>query len=163
MKHTLFTLVLVLATAAFAFGQTTEKETTPGGKAKAADRRQSEEQNIHQLINDLAAAFERNDAAALDRLYADDFIGTTLAGELYDKPALLGVIKSGIQKYESVNVDEIKIHVYGDAATVHSRGRIKLQVNGQHKEDLTRDTTTLVKRQGQWRIVADHASPIAKQ
>ncbi len=128
----------------------------------AADKSKLE-QEIQQFVADLVAAFERNDAAALDRLYADDFIGTTLAGELYDRPALLGVIKSGIQKYESVKVDEIKIHVYGETATVHSRGRIKLLINGQPKEDFTRDTTTLVKRQGQWRIVADHATAIARQ
>ena len=100
---------------------------------------------------------------ALDRLYADDFTGTTLTGELYDKPLLLRVLKSGMQKYESVKVDEIKIQVYGEVAIVYSRGRIKGRINGQPQEDFSRHTNILVKRQGQWRIVANHASVIAKQ
>jgi ketosteroid isomerase-like protein len=128
----------------------------------AADKRKAE-QEIEQFINELVAAFERNDAAALDRLYADDFTGISVTGEIYGKPGLLGAIKSGAYQYQAVKVDQLKIQVHGEAATVHSRGHLKLRINGQPKEDFTRDTTTLVKRQGQWRLVADHASTLAKQ
>lgn len=136
-------------------------KTTPPAQKSAADAKT--EQELQQFINDLTAAYERNDTVALDRLYADDFTGTTLTGELYDKPLLLRVLKSGMQKYESVKVDEIKIQAYGEVAIVQSRGRIKLRINGQPQEDFSRHTNILVKRQGQWRIVANHASAIAKQ
>lgn len=142
--------------------QAVSTQHTPIVSAASADKSKAE-QELQQFVGVLVAAFERNDAAALDRFYAGDFIGTTLAGEIFDKAVILGVIKSGAYKYESVEVDEIKIRIYGEAATVHSRARIKLRINGRPEERFTRGTATLVKRQGQWRIVAGHESLIAKQ
>lgn len=137
-------------------------KTTPPAQKSAADSKA--EQGIQQFGAELVAAYERNDTAALDRLYADDFIGTDVVGHLYHKTALLGAIKSGRVKYEAVKIDDLKIQVHGEVAIVNGRVSIKLRVNGQPQEEsVTRDTTTLVKRQGQWRMIASHASLIVKQ
>lgn len=84
-----------------------------------------DEQAVRQLINDLAAALSKNDVAALDRIYADDYMVTNENGVMSDKATRLAAIKSGALKFESVNFTEIKVNVYGDAAVARFRGNRK--------------------------------------
>jgi ketosteroid isomerase-like protein len=120
------------------------------------------DQELQQLGNEMVAAFERNDAAALDRIFADDFMGTNDQGQLYDKAALLGLIKSGAFKYESVKVDDLKLQIFGNSAVANGRVSVKLQANGKPQENVNRNTVMWAKRQGQWRIVAVQGTPLAK-
>jgi uncharacterized protein (TIGR02246 family) len=154
MKHILLTIVLLMFLPGLAFSQTNGKNAGQKG----------DEQSVRQLINDLAAALERNDAAALDRIYAEDYVVTNENGETTDKAARLAAIKSGALKFESVKFSEINARVYGDAAVVRFRGASKVQSAGAQPlgGDL-RVTTTLVKTKGQWRVVAAHVTRIAGQ
>ena len=156
MKRILLMMVMMLALPALILCQT---------DGKNADKKGGDEQAVKQMINDLAAALGRNDVAALDRIYAADYMVTNENGEMSDKATRLAAIKSGALKFESVVFSEIKVNVYGDAAVARFRGTSKVQPSGGAQPlggDL-RVTTTLVKTKGRWQVVAAHVTRVNGQ
>src|ERR1700741_5239574 len=77
MRRTIVMAVLVLTTASTALGQ------SPRAKE---DRRKSIEQVIRQLDHERIQAQIDADAAALERIYAADFIGVGPSGAVRTKP-----------------------------------------------------------------------------
>jgi hypothetical protein len=80
MRRTIVMAVLVLTTASIALGQ--------GPRAKG-DRRKSIEQVIRQLDHERIQAQIESDAAALERIYAADFIGVGPSGAVRTKPQVI--------------------------------------------------------------------------
>jgi ketosteroid isomerase-like protein len=152
MKRILFVIAMLIAVPGLTLGQT--------GNKKGGD----EQQAVKQVINDLAAALGKNDVAALDRIYADDYIVTNENAVMTDKAARLAAIKSGALKFESVVFSEIKVNVYGDAAVVRFRGSSKVQsADAQPLGGDLRVTATLIKTKGRWQVVAAHVTRVAGQ
>lgn len=153
MKKIIMILMIAVGVSLVAFGQT-----------KMSNDKKGDEQAVRQIINDLAAALGKNDVAALDRIYAADYVLTTENGEMTDKATRLAAIKSGALKFESVNFTEIKVNVYGNAAVARFRGTSKVQSAGaQPLGGNLRVTATLVRTKGGWHIVAAHSTRVAGQ
>jgi hypothetical protein len=70
------------------------------------------------------------DAAALDRMTADDYTFITLRGELRTKSETVKGFQSGSFKYESRQISDL-IRVYGDTAVVMRRSNQKAMENGK--------------------------------
>jgi ketosteroid isomerase-like protein len=52
-----------------------------------ANQEGNDEQAVRQFLNELYAALGRNDTAALDRMYADDYTLVNESGDLSDESA----------------------------------------------------------------------------
>ena len=65
----------------------------------------------------------REDASALDRIFADEFIYTSTTGALINKAQQLEAIKSGDLKIEFGKSDEVRVRVYGNTFTVEYKLR----------------------------------------
>ncbi len=76
------------------------------------------EEELLKLENEFARAVAGNDADALDRLLADDWIIVEPDGGMIDKARFLGVIRSGALSHESMESTDPKIRVYGNTAVV---------------------------------------------
>jgi ketosteroid isomerase-like protein len=153
MKRILVVAMLVAASS-FVFSQPTRS---------GANQKGNDEQAVRKLLNELYAALGRNDAAALDRIYADDYTLVNESGELTTKAPRLAAIKSGELKYESVGFDELNLRLYGQTAVATYRGTNKFQFKGQDVGGQFRVTVTLVKIKGRWQVVAAHVTRIAGQ
>ena len=152
-KRILLAIAMTLALPALILCQTNGKNANKNG----------DEQSVRQTINDLAAALSRSDIAALDRIYAADYVVTNENGEMSNKTTRLAAIKSGSLKFESVVFSEINVSVYGNAAVARFRGASKVQsTGGQPLGGDLRVTTTLVKTNGRWQIVAAHVTRIGE-
>src|SRR5215208_994283 len=149
MKRTLIIAVLVLTAASIALGQK---------QSARRDQRRSVEQVIRQLDHERIQAQIHADRVALDRIYADDFIGIGPSGTVRTKPQVLVDFTSHDLKFQSITTDDVRIRVYGN--TVVETGRSTMV--GQDKDRVVprdnRFTRVWVRRQGQWRIVANHYS-----
>jgi uncharacterized protein (TIGR02246 family) len=152
MKRLLVVAMLVAASS-FVFSQPTRSGATQKG---------NDEQAVRQLLNEVYAALGRNDTAALDRIYADDYTLVNESGELTSKGPRLAAIKSGELKYESVGFDEVNIRLYGDTAVATCRSMIKAQRKGQDFSGQSRVTVTFVKIKGRWQLVAAQATRITE-
>jgi ketosteroid isomerase-like protein len=123
----------------------------------------SVEQELIKLENEWGDALIKHDPAPIDKMLADDFIGTTSEGAIYTKAQLLEGVKSSKEDIISMVDDEVKVHVYGDAAVLSARNTIKMRVEGKETIFLDRYTDTWVKRYGRWKCVAGHNSTIPQK
>src|ERR1051326_5485981 len=85
-------------------------------QSASRDQGSSVEQTIRQLDNERIQAQIHADAAALDRIYADDFIGIGPSGTVRTKPQVLADFTSHDLSFQSITTDEVRIRVYGTTA-----------------------------------------------
>ena len=130
------------------------------GQAQGArrDQRRIVERVIRSLDNDRIQAQIHADAAALDRIYAVDFIGVGPSGTVRTKPQVLSDFTSGDLKFQSIVTDDVQVRVYGNAAAETGRSIMNGQDHGKAVPQDTRFTRVWVKQQGRWRLVANHYS-----
>jgi ketosteroid isomerase-like protein len=107
-------------------------------------------------------AIRRSDAAAYERILADDFSFTDHEGKVFTKPELVALVKSGEQKFEVARSDDLNVRVYDNCAVVIGRWREKGMLKGETFDRTQRFTTVYVKDGGKWRVVSDHVSEIKK-
>src|SRR5438270_6462403 len=94
------------------------------------------------------------DVAALDRMTSDDYTFITLRGELRTKSDILKGFASGSFHYESRQISDLKVRVYGDTAIVTGRSMQKGMENGKDYSGDYRFTKVYVKAKGRWVTVA---------
>jgi ketosteroid isomerase-like protein len=148
MQKMLLIISLLVAAAISIFAQTAVK--TP-------EQSNGVEQAVLKLTQEWLAAEERHDRAALDRIIADDFLGTGPGGNTVSKRDVIpleGTQAGGL----SVTGQDIKVRVFGNAAVVSGRGLAKTQ----EKAEL-RFTVVFVKREDRWQMVAGHLSRVPQQ
>ncbi len=136
MKRILVMAVLVIAASSLTPGQTKSKKAGPSGNT---------EQALKQLMSEQANAQQKNDMAALDRTWADDYIFTNPFGVVQTKAQRLAELKSGDLKFASFSIDDVQVRVYGNTAVVTSRATVKAQRQGQDISGQYRGTSVCVK------------------
>jgi ketosteroid isomerase-like protein len=154
MRRTIVMAVLVLTTGSIALGQ---------GPRARGDRRKSIEQVIRQLDHERIQAQIESDAAALERIYAADFIGVGPSGAVRTKPQVISDFTSGELKFQSITTDEVHVRIYGNTAVETGRSTMNGQDRGKAVPRDNRFTRVWVKQQGHWRLVLNHYSPLIMQ
>ena len=122
------------------------------------DQRTSVEQAIRQLDHERIQAQIGADAVALNRIYADDFIGVGPSGTVRTKAQVISDFTSGDLKFQSITTDEVQVRVYENTAVETGRSTMSGQDKGTAVPRDTRFTRVWVKQQGRWRLVANHYS-----
>ena len=120
----------------------------------------SEEAQVRQLEERVAAATGSNDADALEPLLAPDFTFVNPAGILISKQQFLDNFRTGFLRNSKYDVSEMQIRIYGDAAVVTYRSDVAGSAGFQQISNKRRRTTMLIKRDGRWLIVAQQSTPI---
>ena len=154
MTRTLVVSVLVLAASAMA---QVPKQSV--GK----EQRSSVEQAIRKVDDERIQAQIHADAAALDRLYADDFIGIGPSGTVRAKPQVISDFTSGHLKFTSITTEDVRVRVYGNTAVETGRSIMDGNDQGKTVPRDNRFTRVWVKQQGRWRLVANHYSQMSRQ
>ena len=102
------------------------------------------------------------DAVALDRIYADDFIGVGPSGTVRTKKDVLSDFGSGSLKFQSITTDDVRIRVYGNAAVETGLSTMQGQDAGKVVPAENRFTRVWIKQEGRWRLVANHYSNLVR-
>lgn len=121
------------------------------------------EQVIRKLDDERIQAQIHADAAALQRIYADDFIGVGPSGTVRTKPQVISDFTSGTLRFQSITTDDVRVRVYGNAAVETGRSTMDGQDKGKTVPHDTRFTRVWIKQQGRWRLVANHYSSIVSR
>ena len=116
------------------------------------------EQVIRQLDGERIQAQIGADTAALDRIYADDFIGVGPSGTVRTKKQVILDFTSGTLKFQSITTDEVQVRVYENTAVETGLSTMDGQDKGKTVPRNTRFTRVWVKQDGRWRLVANHYS-----
>ena len=154
MRRTLVIAALVLTAVPIALGQQ---------QSARREQRGSVEQAIRQVDHERIQAQIHADAAALDRIYADDFIGVGPSGTVRTKPQVISDFTSGNLKFQSITTDDVQVRVYGNTAVETGRSTMNGQDKGKAVPRDNRFTRVWVKQQGRWRLVANHYSLLITQ
>ena len=142
MKRSLLAMAMLVAATTFVFGQA------------------KDEQAVRQYFDAMNNAMLKDDLAAQERLYADDYIYVGINGERQNKAERLAAAKSGTTSFVSFKRDIESVRVMGDTAVVvsHVNFTSKDKKTGQTFNGAYRNTTTLAKRDGRWLSIASHTT-----
>jgi ketosteroid isomerase-like protein len=121
------------------------------------------EQDLLKLESNWGDALLKNDTAALERIYADEYLFTDSEGVTWNKPQDLANTKSGASKITSFKLEDMKVHVYGEAAVVTGKTILKGTFQGKDISGQHRFTDVFVKRAGRWQCVATQSTVISKK
>jgi ketosteroid isomerase-like protein len=154
MRKTFAIAVLVFAAASIASGQKQRARRPP---------RKSVDEVIRQVDHERIQAQIGADAAALDRIYAADFIGIGPSGTVRAKPQVLADFTSGDLKFQSITTDDVQVRVYGNTAVETGRSIMIGQDKGKAVPRDNRFTRVWIKQFGRWRLVANHYSTLITQ
>ena len=117
---------------------------------------------IEQLEEARNQAILKGDAAAIERMTADDYTFITLKGELRTKAEIVKGFASGAFKYQSRTISDLKVRVYDDTAVVTGRSVQKGIENGKDYSGDYWFTRVYVKQNGAWMTVALQTTMIQK-
>ena len=154
MNRLLAIAVVIVAVGAPAAGQKQIARRTPTESVVEGIRKLDEERIQAQI---------QADVAALDRIYADDFIGIGPSGTVRTKPQVLADFTSHDLKFQSITTDDVHFRVYGNTVVETGRSTMVGQDKGKVVPPDNRFTRVWVRRQGRWRLVANHYSTLIAQ
>ena len=154
MRTTFVIALLVLSATSTALGQ---KQDAGNDQEKGID------QTIRQLDSERIQAQINADTVALNRIYADDFIGVGPSGTVRTKPQVISDFTSGGLKFQSITTDEVQVRVYGNTAVETGRSTMIGQDKNKVVPRDNRFTRVWVKLHGSWKLVSNHYSLLVTQ
>jgi ketosteroid isomerase-like protein len=120
-------------------------------------------EELLKLEKEFTQAIVKNDADAIARFLADDWIIIDADGGIVDKARFLGVIKSGALTHEMMESDEVAVRIYGEAAVVTGLTATKGKFMGQEFSTRERATDVFVKQSGRWQCVFSQLTRFSKK
>ncbi len=148
MKQFFLILLLIFMLPAFAFAQNNSRQ------AKV-------EAEVKQVMEDWNKAYLTGDKKLFDRIVADEWMITLGSGKVEENAKAEEM--SSIMRLDSAYIlrnDEVKVRVYGNAATVSRLVTDKGKYAGRDIDRVSRSTDVLVKRKGRWQVVSTHLTRI---
>ena len=123
-----------------------------------------ENRAVHKQIENLEMEWRQaqvdNNVAVIDHLLADDYVGISANGTIETKSQTIAQRKAGTIRIKALDLDDMKIRLYGDTAVVTSTAELQ-GVNGESNiSGKYRYTRVYNRRLGQWKIVSFEASRI---
>ena len=126
--------------------------------ALAAPVIENAEAVIGQLEREWVAAIVKKDAAAIDRLLADEFTGTSPTAHTYTKTQAIADLTGGAFVVTSMELDDVSVNSYGDVAVAFTSQDEKSTYDGKDISGHYHYTDVWVKRDGRWQAVASHGT-----
>ena len=114
MKVPMILVLSIIAHADCAVAQASQTDLSPKPQTTV-------EREIESLEEERNKAVLQGDVAALDRMTSDDYTFITLRGELRTKSDILKGFASGSFHYESRQISDLKVRVYGNTDIVTGR------------------------------------------
>jgi ketosteroid isomerase-like protein len=121
------------------------------------------QEEIMKLEDEFGQAMIKNDADAIGRFLADDWIIIDPDGGTIDRSRFLDVIKSGALSHETMNSEDARVRIYGDTAMVTALTTTKGKYMGQEFTTQERATDVFVKQNGRWQCVLTQLTRFTKR
>jgi len=154
MKTVLILMLVLVTNAACVSAQTRQPDNA---STAAAAKAENEIKKLEEMRNQ---AILHGDTAVLDRMTSDDYTFITLRGEMRTKQEILKGFASGSFHYESRQIFDLKVRVYGNTAVVTGRSVQKGMENGKDYSGDYWFTRVYVRQNNDWLTVALQTTPI---
>ena len=121
------------------------------------------EKELMKLENDWSTAWMKKDSAALQNLYATEYIATDWEGLTFNRAQDIANAMAPDSRTQSFVLSDLKVHVYGDTAVVTGLNTMKATFKGADVSGAYRFTDVFVKRDGRWQAVATQGTKVVKK
>jgi ketosteroid isomerase-like protein len=122
----------------------------------AAEARSFHACEVEKLERELFDAYRRQEPAGVDRILHDDYVFIAPNGQLRTKDA---VRNFSWPHYERLEVEDIRVRVYGEAAVL--TGQVAIQSPEGDVSGVYRHTRVYVRQRGKWRAVSGQSTRAA--
>ena len=117
-------------------------------------------QAIMQLGQDWTTALTKGDWATMDRIVASDWVLIDPTGTIVTRAEIIGDLRSGALKFQSMTPRDVQVRIYGDTAVVSGRSVDRGTYKGTDISGEYRFTDVFVKRDGRWQAVSTHLTRV---
>ena len=156
-------VLLLLALPLPLSGQSkTAKKSADQMSSKSGGDADAVKDQLEKMEKDRAVAVVKADTATLEKTTVDDYTLVDMNGQVSNgKDKMINRIKSGDLKLTSDTVDDMSVHVYGNAAVVTGTATVSGKMGGKSvSNQKLRFTRVWVKHNGQWMSAALQQTPI---
>lgn len=132
-------------------------------QSRSKFNRATVEAYIRESESQWAESVASGDTKAIERILADDFIGTDPKGNLYNKATMIADTKDAPKYFVSNHLDQVKIRFFGNTAVAQGSESWERR-DGERGRFVWTDTWIF--RKGRWQIVAAEdliASPLPQK
>ena len=113
---------------------------------------------IIEMEREAREASIHRDADFSARTLADDYVAISPLGQVTTKQDTLSARKSGQLRYDTIDISDMVVRVYGDTAVVTARADVKGHQLGEDFSGPYRYTRVWVRRTGHWQAVSYQAT-----
>lgn len=128
--------------------------------AQPAMSASAQEQEAMAATQAACDAFRLGDIPAIERLLAPEFVLVDTQANVQTRAEAIAEVRSGDPQYERFHNHGMTARVYGDTAVVQGITSLKGRSGGKPFALDVRFTDTLVRVNGQWRMVVSHVTRI---
>jgi ketosteroid isomerase-like protein len=144
--------MIVLLMSCVAWGQ--ESGKTSGESTKV-------DQALESRFHEYADALKKHDTAALDKIWADDYLFINPRGELLTKAQRMENARTGATSFEDIMPQREQLHVKGNTAIDIGRVSLKgTKYSGKEASGEYRYMNVWSNEGGQWRLLANQVTLI---
>lgn len=133
------------------------RATHPQGSATGPH----DEEIVREIIDLERQAKEaalKRDAAFSEKTLADDYVAISPLGQVINKADTIAARKTAQLRYESIEISEMVVRLYGNTAVVTARAEVKGRELGEEFSGPYRFTRIWVRRSGRWMTVSYQAT-----
>ena len=114
--------------------------------------------SVLQLEEESKQAAIRRDVAFAEKTLADNYVAIGPLGTVTSKEETVSARKNSQVRYESIELSEMVVRVFGNTAVVTGRADVKGKNLGEDFSGPYRFTRVWIKRTGQWQTVSYQAT-----
>ena len=115
-------------------------------------------QQVIDLERQAREATLKRDPEFSERTLSDDYVAITPLGQVINKSDTINARRSGQLRYDSIDVTEMVVRLYGNTAVVTARAEVRGRDLGEEFNGPYRYTRVWVKRNGRWQTVSYQAT-----
>lgn len=115
-------------------------------------------QQVLDLERQAREATLKRDPEFSERTLSDDYVAITPLGQVINKSDTVSARRSGQLRYESIDISEMVVRLYGNTAVVTARAEVRGRDLGEEFNGPYRYTRVWVKRNGRWQTVSYQAT-----
>ena len=153
MKQNSALLLLVLTLSSPLHARATRPQTNATGPR--------DEETVREIVDLERQAKEaaiHRDAAFSERTLADDYVAISPLGQVIGKAETIAARRTAQLRYDSIDVTEMVVRLYGNTAVVTARADVKGKELGEEFSGPYRFTRVWVRRSGHWLTVSYQAT-----
>jgi len=154
--------LLLISCTPPAANNSANKPANAANNTNASANTAAAEAELKKLTTDMAASLVKNDVAAMEKIYSDNYMFVGPDGSVATRAQRIDAMKNGDTKYETLTYDEVTVRTNpeGTGGVVISKATVKGKNMGKAVDGQYRVTHVWSKSADGWKLANGQTTPI---